>query len=209
MSLSGFKFVTGEDRQKILAPGVRLTFLRAGDRWSHALAVGDGDQNLLAGIAESVESDPDRDDPARVVSPAYQEVQPHFAEGNVCALLTGQSTPHHFSAVVTARSTGEVIVIEFDVADRCRALVSALASTYLVRLGPGALIDAGSHRIVWQGDELGRGRLEFLAEAPNCLSLAEAGRQASRVQAIARIDPSTFTQRLGYRWRWTRTSQVV
>src|SRR4051794_25549088 len=103
MAQSGFEFVTDEDRQMILAPGLRLMFLRAGDRWTHTLAVGNGDQEPLDEVAATVEGDLARDEPARVVSPAYQDVQPHRAEGGMCALLTGQSTPHHFSAVVTAR----------------------------------------------------------------------------------------------------------
>ncbi len=205
MSDAGFKFVTGEDRQMIVASGLRLTFLRAGERWSHALAVGDGDsdQGLLTGVAESVEGDPARGEPARVVSPAYQDVQPHFADGEVCALLTGQSTPHHFSAVLTTRRDGRSVVVEMDVADRCRARIDALAATYLVQLGSSDLIDADPARIVWGGDALGRGRLEFTTRGGMDVTLAEAGRRAARVQALARLVPTTHTQRLYYSWRWT------
>jgi hypothetical protein len=207
MSHSGLEFLETEERRAILAPGFRLTFSRVGDRWTHDLAIGDGPAHPGATIATAVEGDPDRDDPSRVVSPAYQEIQPHAFDGGVRALLTGQSTPHHFSAVMTARRDAEGVSIELDVADRCRSPVVALAGTYLVRLGSGALIDAGPHRIVWEHDLLRGGRLEFLAEGPNSVSLAEAGRQATRVQAIARIDPSTFTQRLVYGWRWTPPSE--
>jgi hypothetical protein len=204
MSHADFKFRTGEDRQTILTPGLRLTFLRVGERWSHALAVGAGDQRLLAGIAATVEGEPARDNPARVISPAYQDVQPHFNEGEVCALLTGQSIPHHFSAVVTARRVGPSVEIAVDIADRCRAPVEVLAATYLVQLGSSDLIDAGTDCIVWGGDALGRGRLEFTTSGGvGSVALAEAGRRATRVQALARLDPTTYTQRLFYSWRWT------
>ena len=203
MADTGFKFVTGEDRQMIVATGLRVTFRRIGESWCHALAVGDDGQEVLAGIAESVEGDPQGGDPARVVSPAYQDVQPHFAEGETCALLTGQSTPHHFSAVLTARREGPSLVVAVDVADRCRAPIEALAATYLVQLGSSDLIDADSGRIVWGGDALGQGRLEFAARDGVDVALAEAGRRASRVQALARLVPTTHTQRLYYSWRWT------
>jgi hypothetical protein len=81
--------------------------------------------------------------------------------------------------------------------------VEVLASTYLVQLGPSDVIDAGPERVVWEGDALGQGRLEFSTEAPNTIALAEAGSRATRIQALAHIDFAAFTQRLAYRWRWT------
>src|SRR4051812_20929285 len=128
MSQPEFQFVTGEDRQMILAPGLRLTFCRASDRWSHVLAVSaEGDDNDgQDGIAATVEGDPARDEPARVVSPAYQDVQPHIVDGHVCALLTGQSTPHHFSAVVSTRRDGRSVVVDVDIANRCRSTIEVL-----------------------------------------------------------------------------------
>ena len=202
----GFQFEEAEDRRSIVAPGLRLTFVRAGARWTHALAVGDYPGHNLIEVACTVEGSPDRDDPARVVSPSYQEIQPHASNEGVRVLLTGMSVPHHFSAVVTAcrDRNGDGVVIDVDIADRCRAPVAVLAGTYLVQLGSGALVDAGSDRIVWGGDALGQGRLEFTTDGgPDTVALAEAGRQATRVQALARIVPTTFTQRLFYRWRWT------
>jgi hypothetical protein len=201
MPQPGFQFEEAEHRGVLSAPGLRLSFSRVGDRWTHVLEVGDGDGALA--VASAVEGDPDRDDPARVVSPSYQEIRPHAFDGGVRALLTGQSSPHHFSAVVTARRDGEGVAVEFDVADRCRRPVAALAGTYLVRLGSGALVDASPGRIVWGGDVLGSGRLEFSAEGPGSVSLGEAGRRAARVQAIALVVPITFTHRFVYRWRWT------
>lgn len=195
--------VAGEDRWTILADDFRWTFLRDGDRWAHTLSLGDDDPSVRDAIAASVEGDPGRDDPARVVSPAYQEVRPHPVAEGVCALLTGQSTPHHFSAVVTARRDGPGLLVEVDVADRCRSTVEVLAATYLVRFGSGALIDADPGRIVWGGEALGQGRLEFRTRGGAEVAIADAGRRASRVQALARIAPSTSTHRLYYSWRWT------
>ena len=42
-----------------------------------------------------------------------------------------------------------------------------------------------------------------MAIAPASLTLAEAGRQAARVQVLAAIQPGSFTHRLRYRWCWT------
>ena len=193
----GFQFEEAEDRRVLVVSGLRLIFSKAGARWSHALAIGDGREP----VAASFEGDPHRDSPTRVVSPAYQEIQPHDVEGGARWLLTGQSSPHHFSAVVTVRAIEDAIAIEFDVADRCRAPIEALAATYQLPLGPGALIDASSERIVWQANAWGK--LEFSAGPGTSFALAEAGRQATRVQALARLVPTAFTHRLIYHWRWS------
>ncbi len=204
----GLQLEEAEDRCSIVASGLRLIFATLGARWTHALTIGDGAGRDLLEVACAAESDPDRSDPARVVSPSYQEVQPQAFDGGVRMLLTGMSVPHHFSAVVTARRNGDGpvagVVIEVDVADRCRAPIAVLAATYLVRLGSGTLLDAGPDRVIWGGGPLGQGRLEFTTEGgPDTVALAEAGRQAARVQALARLQPTTFTQRLLYQWRWT------
>jgi hypothetical protein len=154
-------------------------------------------------IARTVESDASRDDPARVVSPVFQDLQNHAVESGLCALLTGQATPHHFSGVVTAHREGPCYVIDVDIADRCRTPIEFLAATYLVDLGSSDLIDADAERIVWGGPALGEGRLEFSSNGLDVVALAEAGRRACRVQALARLDPTTHTQRLFYSWRWT------
>jgi hypothetical protein len=194
-----------EDRQFRVAPGLRLEFHKAGERWTHQLSLGAGadEPPHLALLAATVESDPERDDPARVVSPVYQDLQDHPAPEGERALLTGQSTPHHFSAVVTVGRGGPIAVVSFDIADRCRAPIAVLAATYLVPLGSSALESAGPEGILWGGAALGLGRLEFKAGGGGTVALAEAGRQAVRVQALARLDPTTHTQRLLYSWRWT------
>jgi hypothetical protein len=191
----GVKVGEEADRIRIEAGGLRLTFRHADERWDHAFALGEG----FGGAASSVEGG----DATRVISPAYQEIQRHASDQGVVFLLTGQAGPHHYSAVVKARCDGGAFVVEFDVADRCRAPVEVLAATYLVRLGSSDLVEAGPDRVVWGGPELGHGRLEFAGGEAESIALAEAGRCATRVQSLARIVPSTHTQRLYYRWRWT------
>ena len=117
---------------------------------------------------------------------------PHVADGASGALLIGQSGPHHFSAVVTVRRDGATASsIEVDVADRCRAPVEVLASTYSVaarferpdRRRPGSR-SSGSWRA--PGPRLASNSATGAGPASR---LAEAGRRATRVQALARLDP--------------------
>ena len=108
-------------------------------------------------VVRAVESDPDRDDPGRVVSPVYQEVQRHLGvEGSsLCLLATGTLYHHHFSAVITLgadRDRQNGVVLEIDVADRCRRAVEIMAATYTVRLDSGALAAAGPEAIAWDID---------------------------------------------------------
>jgi hypothetical protein len=218
MAGSEFTWEQGEDRFLLRGAGVRITFARVGDRWTHHAAFGDesaGDLHL-AEVASAIEGDPERDDPARVVSPVYQEIQQHeFASDQIrgiCLLLTGQSFRHHFSAAVSLfrdPASPRFIVLDVDVADRCRAPVSSLAATYMVHLSSSELVAAGPHEIAWAGTALGDGRLELECDLPATLALAEAGRQATRVQALAAIDPATSTHRLRYRWRWDSSGEVT
>jgi hypothetical protein len=100
-------------------------------------------------------------------------------------------------------------VVDIDVADRCRGPVESLAATYLVRLDSGALVDASPEIIAWNSGDPSPGRLELIAEPPSRVALAEAGRQATRVQVLAAIEPGAFTHRLRYRWRWTSVSGLT
>ena len=190
----------------MIGPGMRIAFARTGDRWTHALAIPDEEGGFE--FARVVESQPDRDDPARIVSPVYQEVQRHESQGasGLCLLLTGLWFKHHFSAAVTfATDLSEpgVLTLDFDVADRCRAPIESLAATYRLGLDSGAIADASTDRIVWNLVGARPGRLELLADSSCSLVLAEAGRQALRVQVLASLRPGSFTHRLRYRWRWT------
>jgi hypothetical protein len=197
-----FTWTENDDRAVMSAPGVQVAFMRTGGRWTHRLEF-EGIEIVLA-----VESDPERDDASRVVSPVYQEIQRHklLDAPGLCGLLTGQLAQHHFSAVVNLFRDAEQshrLVLDIDIADRCRNPVENLAATYLVRLDSGELADASPRLIAWNPGGPSRGRLELIAEPPSLLALAEAGRHATRVQALAMIQPGTFTHRLRYRWRWT------
>ena len=75
----------------------------------------------------------------RIGNPVYQELVPHELASDpargICALLTGSCFDHHFSAVFSLgrdRDAPESVVLEIDVADRCRGPVEKLAATYLV-----------------------------------------------------------------------------
>jgi hypothetical protein len=205
-----------DDRVVIRGPEAQVTFLRLGDRWVHHLSFGrlDPPDAGLGELVSSEESDPGQDDTGRVVSPVYQELHRHTLSDEsqgVCLLLTGRLFHHHFSAVMTVSAdpdrTGAVIV-DFDVADRCRADVSSLAATYLVRLGSSELRDADSHAITWSGGRIGEGVLTFQSKAGANLALAEAGRQGARAQALAFLEPGSFTHRLHYRWLWATTAEA-
>ncbi len=146
--------------------------------------------------------------PRASAHPVYQEVQLHAAATGptVCLLLTGLWSQHHFSAAVTLALDPlrpGTMALDFDVADRCRMRVETLAATYLVALDSGSLIAAGPERIVWEIGPPTPGRLELAAGPGASLTLAEAGRTATRVQVLATIQPGTFTRRLRYGWRWT------
>lgn len=194
------ELVIDGDRRLIVAGAFRLVFSWTGARWVHSLehqARGESSHRVLA---ISVEGDPNRDDPARVVSPAYQQI--HFqGEGSeLQALLVGQSGPHHFSAVFKfqERSGGDVS-IDVDIADRCQGLVESLASTYTVDVRSDELIDADSHGAAWDFEP---GRLTFAVVSQARFALAEAGRRATQIQAVADPESKSATRRLPYQWHW-------
>jgi hypothetical protein len=182
------------DRHTVVAPHLRLTFQWTGDRWSHTL------EWPRPAVIRSVESDPQRehDEPARVISPAYQQVGFQRNGASVQALLVGQAGAHHFSAAFTVQESPSGTIVEVDVADRCREPVEALACTYTVGLTSSALVEADHSRIVW---ECAGGRITLAESEPRALlTLAEAGRGATRVQAASSIIPGTATHRWAYRW---------
>lgn len=187
---------TADDRMAVVTPTFRLEFRWTGDRWGHALHAGGMD------LARALEGDTDRDDPDRVVSPAYQQLHWQRGEDGFQAMLLGQSGRHHFSAVFTARMLPVGVEVAVDVADRCRAGVRALAATYEVLLVSGNLIEADPAIIIWESAAGPNGRLSFVATEPTRIGMAEAGRRAIRVQANAQIVAGIHTQRLQYHWHW-------
>jgi hypothetical protein len=198
-------WIETDDRCIMAGPGLRIVFARSGDRWTHTIEL-----PLQAGIeaARAVESPADHDSPGCVHSPVYQEIQRHEPAGHsgLCLLLTGCQFQHHFSAAVSLRKLPEPaggLVLDFDVADRCRAPVHRLAATYLVRFDASARLRAGSQSIAWATGPESGGRLELRAQPPATVALAEAARAMTRVQAVAALLPETLTHRLRYEWRWT------
>ncbi len=216
MADSEFRWQQTDDCCVIDAPGGQLVFLRTGDRWAHELTFGVRAGEKAVALVSTVEANSGQADPTRVLSPVYQELQRHEFVGDqmrgICVLLTGHMHQHHFSASVSAYRDPEAdrfVVLEIDIADRCRTEVSSLAATYLVRLGSSQLADAGQQAIVWSGlaenEVAGPSQLELRCHPSASLALAEAGRNASRIQILAAINPTTFTHRLRYRWRWACT----
>lgn len=205
---SKFRADIRDDLVDLRGGGLVVVFRKTGDRWIEAIqGVGPAAELVRALALEAA-------DPARVANPVYQEVQLHGATTRppLCLLSTGLSFDHHFSAAVTLSADPEAlstIRLDFDVADRCRSPVDSLAATYLVSLDSGALESADTGRIVWQVSSSDRGRLELVAGPGASLTMAEAGRSATRVQILATIQPGTFTHRLRYGWRWTRTGTLT
>jgi hypothetical protein len=215
MTDSEFGWQQTDDQCVIHGRGVRLSFERTGDRWTHTLEFGSGVAGSATGCvrAAALEIDADQADATRIVSPVYQELTRHEFAGDqmrgVCLLLTGRYFAHHFSAAVSVHEEHHepnAAVVEFDIADRCRAEVVWLAATYQLRLPSSDLSDAGPHAITWRRAVPDAGIrtacLELGCDPPASLALAEAGRQATRVQALAAIETALFTHRLRYRWRW-------
>jgi len=172
----------------------------------------------LVSISPETECDIEPADPARVFNPVYQELVKHelpkALHPGLCMLLTGSCFQHHFSAVFSLyrdRAMPSSIVLDIDLADRCRAPIKKLAATYSVHhiLGKPELFDVCPTAIAWRGGPLGAGMLELLAEPPAVLARPEPRQSSTSVRAEARIDPGTFTQRLHYRWRWTSCADLT
>lgn len=186
---------SSDDRRAIVTPSLRLVFFWTGDRWRHQVELGD-----LGPLVASVEILGDHRDHARVLSPAYQQFHWEHRGRSVHAMLLGQSGPHHFSAVFTVCEMAEGAEVTVDVADRCRSEVTELAATYHVRLLGGDLATAEPERVAWS--PVSGKRLIFTAQPQARIALAEAGRQATRVQVLAGPRPKDYTHRLAYAWQW-------
>jgi hypothetical protein len=181
------------------ATSLRLLFRWDGARWSHRIEL-EGDA-----IADSLEFQPGRDDPKQAPSPAYQQVSGQAQPGVARALLVGQWGPFHGSAVYSLFEDegAREVVVESDIAVRGPSSLRSLASTYVVRLRSGDLASASPQGIAWNLRNGLVGQLGFEPLGASChVSLAEAGRSATRVQVSADLTPGAATQRLLYRWRW-------
>lgn len=188
-----------EIRHAFRAGGVALDFAWRDDRWVHEFGAEPG---LMLPRAATVETHPHRADPARVVSPVYQQAHVETgADGSERMLMIGQSGPHHFSAAFTIRTDGHETTVDVDVADRCRSPIEAMAATYTVSPGEPPVDGDPERRFVWQSPA---GRCSLEVEPPARLAIESAGYgNVLMAQVVAGLDPASHTQRFRYRWRWS------
>jgi hypothetical protein len=159
-------------------------------------------------------------DPAlasRIDNPVYQEIVPHELSAELgpglCTLLTGSCFNHHFSAVFSLYRDPEALeclVLDVDIADRCRGPVEKLAASYIVsgRGGPARARRSSASSVAWDGADRSRGVLELIAQPPATIEISNSSSVDVRAQIRAKVDPQSYTQRLRYRWRWTSSSDL-
>ncbi len=155
---------------------------------------------------------------SRIDDPVYQEIVQHELSAELgpglCALLTGSCFNHHFSAVFSLYPDPEMperMVLDVDVADRCRGPVEKLAATYFLS-GPSPrprASQSSERSVAWEGVDRSRVVLELLAEAPATVEISDWRFGQVRAEIRAKVDPATHTQRLRYRWRWTSSSALT
>ena len=206
-------------------PGIEVSFSH-GNGWDHRLRFDDGPPASIPGpprwlVRPALEIE-DEIEPAqsrRIANPVYQAFVPHELAHDrgqgLCALLTGSCFDHHFSAVFCLYTDPEMprcVVFEVDLADRCRGSIDKLAATYLIShaaADSARPIGAGSSVVAWQSASPGDGLLELIAMPPALIGDPTPFSTATRVEVLARIDPSTHTQRLHYRWRWASCGDLT
>jgi hypothetical protein len=200
-----------EDRIDIRSPGLRISFTRVAGSWTHSLLLSDDGNSELARPLEIPAEHTER---GRIVRPVFDELVRH--EGGdtpgLCLLLTGRLFHHHFSAVVTIGVDPERpgnVMVDFDVADRCRGPVKSLTASYLVQFRGNTVVDPAPKLITWDKVDGCESRLELEAFPPTSLGFTEAGRNAVGAHVFAEIRPGNFTHRLRYRWRWTTSSGLT
>ncbi len=188
---------TASGQEVIVAPCLRLRFSWVGDHWKQEMvSVGD---SVGVPMIWSVEANNTLGDHSRVVSPTYQQIDVRMADSVARALLVGQAGPHHFSAAVEVSEAANGVVVDVDVADRCREPVEALAATYVMENAAGQLHQGGAGGLVW---DHATHHLIFEADPPTRVLAASHGFGSLQVQALATIDPAARTHRFRYRWRW-------
>jgi hypothetical protein len=190
--------VSEGDVRSIADRDFALVFERIGDRWTHSIEGARSHLTPREMIARAVEWDADRDDHLRVAGPVFQELQFQTdSEGRHQALLLGMSGRHHFSAAFALVPSEGGINLSVDIADRCRDEVVTVCSTYTALLHSGELVHADVQRIEW---DLGSRSLILAAGPSTSLSMAEAGRRATRVQATAISEAGESTRRWAFSW---------
>ena len=186
------------DHLVIETRGLSIRFDRPDDRWTHAILAPRTLDGPPETIARAVEWSPTPGEPDRVAGPVFQEMQMQLdPEGRPQILLLGMSGRHHFSGVFTLSKTANGITLAVDVVDRCRGELAALASTYTVALHSGDLVASDQTSVTWSLDGC---RLDFTAGDSTQLALAEAGRGATRVQAIWVESGKSQSRRWQYDW---------
>ena len=191
------RFDFNNETLAIVAGAFQLAFQGDGERWPHQIAVGE------RVLALSQESDPDRDDPARIACPTYQQCHAQTVPNATEALLVGLWGAHHCSGVfhVEERDSGEAR-LDVDVAVRSRSPLLGLASTYRIRLTSQDLVSADFEKVIWRISEPVAGELSLIGGEETRIVLAEAGRRETVVQIDRPLVGAASTRRLTYTWIW-------
>jgi hypothetical protein len=183
-----------EQERSIVTPSLRLRFRWVEDRWTHALEMDRGED--FEPVAEAVEAQPERDDPARIISPTYQDLHLQRDGDAVLALAVGKFGPHHFSASFRVEIEAGWTLIRVDVADRCRRAFESFAATYRVAEAPD---HAEEGSVIWELDDPQAG-FELSSDLAHVV-VAEAGPAGVLAQVETRPDPEQGTHRLLYTWK--------
>ncbi len=205
-----------DDRWAITTRCLRLPFTWNEDRWRHLFVIGSGGGRRS--FADSLEQPPNLQDSFQIVSPVFQDIEfQREANGSITALLVGQHGPHHFSAsfrVTAWENPGMYITtVEVDVADRCKAPISALCSSYQVH-GPNTVLLGEDHSAIrWtaEPDDYGveltvDNRTPDSSDPRPSLNLGEKGRAGVLAQIVAPIVGNHLTHRWSYLWTFAQTS---
>jgi hypothetical protein len=206
------------------APGIAVVFTPERGL-THAICIDSGPDILPSGreswLVQSAgfsDQEMEKSQGRRIENPVYQELVRHELSDEtrpgLCALLTGSSFNHHFSAVFSLYRDAETprcIVLDVDVADRCRGPVEKLAATYIIT---GRALGAETTRCTagsagWRGAAARQGLFELIADPPATVDVSTGSSADIRAEIRAGIDPEIHTQRLRYRWRWASSSELT
>jgi hypothetical protein len=202
-----------DDRRLVLADrrfGVRLAFERWYDVWCHTLGAlinprdPLNDQGDFATALGSAEARPEAPPDSVPPSPSYQELHHDPDQDPRQVLLVGKFGPHHYSAVFALReevadSGARSLLLDVDVADRCRTPAPVLACTYAVRsIAPFASLEGGAVAF-GSAPSPAEEFFRIEAEPPVGLHVRPHGLGGgSLVQLTVATDPAAATHRLRY-----------